>query len=117
MKKMKFIKLHTILILILFCFVYQSFAEYPPKAIQWKTIEKGLYLSELKAPKITRIGDSKITILKIDPKYFSFQLVAASEYDSLQRTVKEWCELKGMIAAINAGMYGGKSRISNVGFM
>lgn len=117
MKKMKFIKLHTILILILFCFVYQSFAEYPPKAVQWKTIEKGLYLSELKAPKITRIGDSKITILKIDPKYFTFQLVAASEYDSLQRTVKEWCELKGMIAAINAGMYGGKSRISNVGFM
>ena len=117
MKKMKFIKLHTILILILLCFVYQSFAEYPPKAVQWKTIEKGLYLSELKAPKITRIGDSKITILKIDPKYFTFQLVAASEYDSLQRTVKEWCELKGMIAAINAGMYGGKSRISNVGFM
>lgn len=117
MEKMKFIKLHTILTLILLCFVYQSFAEYPPKAVLWKTIEKGLYLSELKAPKITRIGDSKITILKIDPKYFSFQLVAASEYDSLQRTVKEWCELKGMIAAINAGMYGGKSRISNVGFM
>ncbi|MFZ4401027.1 MAG: phosphodiester glycosidase family protein [Bacteroidales bacterium] len=93
------------------------FAINPPKPIQWKTIEKGLSIAEVNAPRITKISDSKITILKIDPKYFSFHLLAASEHDSLQRSVKEWSEIGGLIAAINAGMYGGSSHISNVGYM
>ena len=114
---MTYYKNIIIILITTFSFFTISHAENPPKKAVWKILEKGLFLSELKAPRITRIGDSKITILKIDPKYFDFQLVAATEVDSLQRTVKEWCELKGMIAAINAGMYGGINKISNVGYM
>ncbi len=94
-----------------------AFAENPPKRIEWKVVEKGLYLAEVKAPRITRISDANVTILKIDPKYFSFHLVTASEHDSLQRSVRDWSEMCGLVAAINAGMYGGASHISNVGYM
>lgn len=112
------IKKHIyLLLLLIFINQYLAFAKNPQNTIQWKTLEKGLYLAEVKAPRITRISDSKLTILKIDPKFFSFHLLTASEHDSLQRSVKEWSELGGLIAAINAGMYGGKSRISNVGYM
>ncbi len=96
---------------------FQLKAENPPKVIQWKSLETGLYITEIAAPKLTKINDYKVTILKIDPQFFTFHLVTASKYDSLQRTVKEWCEMEGLIAAINAGMYGGKSKISNVGYM
>ncbi len=107
----------TIIFLLIFILHLKVNSADAPKSIQWKMLEKGLYITEIKAPRITKIGDSKVTILKINPQYFSFQLIAASENDSLQRTVKEWCETKGLIAAINAGMYGGRSRISNVGYM
>lgn len=110
----KYLPFLFLLIFINQCYV---FALDPPKPIQWKTIEKGLSLAEIKAPRITRISDSKVTILKIDPKYFSFHLLTASEHDSLQRSVKEWSEIGGLVAAINAGMYGGSSHISNVGYM
>jgi hypothetical protein len=96
------------------CFVY---AENPPKPIQWKMLEKGLFITEVKAPRITKISDAKVTILKIDPHYFSFHLLSASEHDSMQRSVKEWSEIGGLVAAINAGMYGGVGHIYNVGFM
>ncbi|MCX6230219.1 MAG: phosphodiester glycosidase family protein [Bacteroidetes bacterium] len=114
------IKIKRILIILLILSnQFSLIAKIPPKLkkIEWKLLEKGLYLAEVKAPRITKISDSKVTILKIDPKFFSFHLISASEHDSMQRTVKEWSEMNGLIAAINAGMYGGKSHISNVGFM
>ncbi len=110
----KYIPLIFFLILI---FQLLAVAETPPKAIHWRTLEKGLYLAEVMAPRITHISDAKVTILKIDPKFFSFHLLTASEHDSLQHSVKEWSEIGGLIAAINAGMYGGASHISNVGYM
>lgn len=114
---MTHLKKYIILFSLILIRQYILIAENPPKTIPWITLENGLYFAEVNAPRITRIGDSKVTILKIDPRYFTFQLVAASEHDSLQRTVKEWCEMKGMVAAINAGMYGGKNHICNVGYM
>jgi len=109
----------NVCLLFLLIFMNQCFvsAETPPNVIQWKTLEKGLYLAEVNVARITKISDAKITILKIDPKYFSFHLITASECDSLQRSVKEWSEKGEFVAAINAGMYGGANHICNVGFM
>ena len=84
---------------------------------KWQHIEKGLSAAVVKAPKITRISDSKVTILKIDPKYFKFDIISATEHDSLQRSVKEWSEMKGLVAAINAGMYGLDRHLLNMGYM
>jgi hypothetical protein len=108
-----------ILTLCLIFTVTVASAKKKPKAVgfKWQHIEKGLSAAVVNAPKITRISDSKVTILKIDPKFFKFELVAATEHDSLQRSVKEWSEMKGLVAAINAGMYGLDRHLLNMGYM
>lgn len=80
-------------------------------------MDEGIQYCEIQAPKITKIGDYKINLLKIEPKLYDFHLIVATENDSLQRTVKDWCILKDLIIGINAGMYGGKNKLMNVGYM
>ncbi len=74
----------------------------------WKRVEKGLFLSEL--------NSQKITLIKIDPTYYSFKLLCASEKGNRRMTVKKWCQNYHLISAINAGMYQ-KDGLKNVGYM
>lgn len=48
--------------------------------------------------------DDKLVIVKIDPKYWEFDLFAAS-LDPPSRSLSQWAKDKGLVAAINAGMY------------
>ncbi len=75
------------------------------KKIIWKEIERGLYFAEFDAPLKSVVGDSKLSILKIDPNYYSFELMAATEYDSLRRTVEQWSLDFNLVAVVNAGMF------------
>jgi hypothetical protein len=83
---------------------------------QWKQISEGLFLGEFDSPQKSELGDSKVTIVKIDPKFYSFKLLSASEHGNVCRTAKQWCVEYHLISAINAGMFqaGG---IRNVGYM
>src|SRR4030042_2747170 len=74
----------------------------------WKRIDDGLSLSEF--------DSQKITLIKIDPKYYSFKLLCASEQKKLRMTAKQWCQKHNLILAINAGMFQ-TDRITNVGYM
>ena len=71
----------------------------------WKKIDEGLF-----------VMDSKIMIVKIDPKFYSFKLLCASEFGKIRLTPKEWCLKQNLISAINAGMYQ-EDGLRNVGFM
>lgn len=86
------------------------------KAIIWEELEPGLSYSENKGPYISKFSDSKVCILKVDPTFFNFELVLSTESDSILRTIKEWCEIKNLTAAFNAGMYSLKDHISGSGF-
>jgi hypothetical protein len=85
--------------------------------VEWKPLENGLDYAEVNGPHVSKYSDSKVSILKINPAYFDFCLVAATEYDSTQKTIKEWCDMKGLTAAINAGMYSLKDHYSASGYM
>ena len=74
----------------------------------WKRIDDGLFLREF--------NSQKITLIKIDPKYYSFKLLCASEKSNLRMTAKKWCQKHNLISAINAGMYQADG-IKNVGYM
>ncbi len=74
----------------------------------WKKIDDGLYLIESPV--------QKITILKADPRYYSFKLLCASENNNLRLTPKKWCQKYNLVSAINAGMYQ-TDGVSNVGYM
>jgi hypothetical protein len=74
----------------------------------WKKIDEGLFLGEF--------DSQKISLIKIDPKYFSFKLLCASEKNRLRMTAKQWCQKENLISAVNAGMFQA-DRITNVGYM
>jgi len=113
-------KLKISILLILFCiwaFGTNIIKKNNHNELIWNDLDIGIQYSEIQAKKITNIGEYKVSFLKINPRNYKFHLVSATENDSLQRTAKEWCNLKKLILAVNAGMYGGKSKLLNVGYM
>jgi len=84
----------------------------------WKQLDEGLHYSDFTAPMKSNTGDSKILIVRIDPKIYNFRLLSISELTpgSLSLTVKEWADKYRLIAAINAGMFQTDLK-SNVGYM
>lgn len=82
----------------------------------WTKLDEGLFLTQL-TPKVkSKYGDSKITVLKINPKNYSFNMMSASEYGGSLLTAKEWAEKYDLAAVVNAGMFD-EDYLSNVGFM
>ena len=72
----------------------------------WKDLEPGLSLGEFKTQEKSVVGDSVITILKIDPKQWELDIVTEAEIgDKKNKTAKQWAASHNFIAVINAGMY------------
>ncbi|MGD0918004.1 MAG: phosphodiester glycosidase family protein [Thermodesulfobacteriota bacterium] len=79
-----------------------------PQDELWKRIDDGLSLSE--------IHSQRLTLIKIDPAYYSFKLLCASENGKLRMTAKRWCQKHNIVSAINAGMFQADG-MTNVGYM
>jgi len=82
----------------------------------WRKVDEGLSVAEFDFPMKSNAQDSKITIIRIDPKLYSFKLLCASEHGRTKMTARKWCEKFGLLAAINAGMYQ-QDGFKNVGLM
>ncbi len=82
----------------------------------WRKVENGLFLGQFTPLYESPVKDSKIIVLKIHPRYYSFRLLCASELGKIRLTPKEWCKNYNLVAAINAGMYQ-KDGLTNVGYM
>lgn len=78
-------------------------------------IEDGLIYSEINAKK-SIVGDSKISVLKIDPNKFDLTLINAKELKSDKKTIEAWAKDQSLIAGINAGMFQ-QDQKTNVGYM
>ena len=81
----------------------------------WQQLAQGLALGEYTPANKSEIGDSKITILRIDPKFYAFRLLESVRYKDQRRTTAQWCQQEKLIACINAGMYQPDGR--NVGYL
>ncbi len=82
----------------------------------WARVDRGLEIGEFDAPKSSIVGDSRITIVRIDPHLYSFRLLCSGELGHSKMTAKQWCRKYEMIAVINAGMFLPDQQ-SNVGYM
>jgi len=83
----------------------------------WRNLEKGLDLGIFQAPKKSALGDSLIRILRADTDYFSLRLLnATSEDQTKRRSMKDWVNKNGLVAAINASMYQ-KDMMTSVSYM
>ncbi len=72
----------------------------------WQTLEPGLEFGVFLSPQLSETSDSRIRVLRIDPKRFEFRLLNASSPGQNQLlTAREWCQRNGLVAAINASMY------------
>jgi hypothetical protein len=82
----------------------------------WTELEEGLALGEFDAPLKAESGNSRITVLRIDPHHFAFKLLCAVEYGKERLTAREWAREHQLIAVVNAGMYQ-QDGLTSVGYM
>jgi hypothetical protein len=75
-------------------------------ATPWRTLAPGMELRVLTATTPSPTGDSKITVLRIDPKLWQLEFMGISRTgEPSGHTGREWCEKHKFAAAINAGMF------------
>lgn len=88
----------------------------PATADIWERVDRGLHVGEFKSPKKSLLGNSTITVIKIDPGQYKFKLLSAKEKGLDGMTLKDWCLRFGLLGGVNAGMYQ-TDGLSNVGYM
>jgi hypothetical protein len=112
-------KKSPVLSLFIFMFIGMVFCFPVPDSAQddpWKKIDEGLFLAEFDPPLRYLATESKVVVTRIDPQYYAFKLLCASEHERERFTARGWCEKKNLVAAINAGMYQ-EDGFTNVGYM
>jgi len=57
------------------------------------------------------IGDSRIAVLRIDPKFWELEAIGIGQTgEEVGHTAKDWCKSHKFAAAINAGMFAGDGK-------
>ena len=83
----------------------------------WQSLGPGMDLGTFSASQPSKSGDSLITILRIDPNFWSLEFIGLSlNGESSGRTAKQWSKAHRLTAAINAGMFGTDHR-THVGYL
>jgi hypothetical protein len=80
-------------------------------------ISSEIVVFELDAPKKSFLGDSKITIIRLNKDSIETYLKMASTEDSVPKTAKEWSQKYGFHLTINAGMYDVNNPMLSRGYM
>ncbi len=80
---------------------------------EWTELAAGMELGQFKTGVATAVGDSTITVLRVDPSRWELALLSSSDG---MKTARHWCESEGLSVATNAGMFATDYR-THVGFM
>jgi len=84
---------------------------------EWKVLAPGLQLTAFKAVRAAAVGDSKITVLRIDPAFWDLEFAGSSQSAGAEEhTAKEWSVGRHFVAVINAGMFRASGE-SHVGYL
>jgi exopolysaccharide biosynthesis protein len=92
------------LIFLLLCLL-KGASSLAAAAEPWVQVDDGLYIGEFSSRRIPLFPQQQITIIKIDPRLYEFQLLSVSELRHPALTTEEWCKRYNLIGAVNAGMY------------
>jgi hypothetical protein len=79
--------------------------EKKPDYSNWTELTKGMEYREIDAPIKSFIGDSKLSILRLDPSQFQFDIYSATQYDSVPKNAYSWADTFHLNVVFNAGMY------------
>jgi hypothetical protein len=73
---------------------------------EWQQLAPGMDLKVLVASEPSSVGDSRITVVRIDPRLWELGFVGISGTDDSEgQTAREWCSSHKLTAAINAGIF------------
>jgi hypothetical protein len=94
--------MRAIIFIVFLLFTSQGMTHGP-----WQSLAPGMDLATFSASQPSSSGDSRITVLRIDPDLWSLEFIGLSLNDeSSGLTARQWSKAHGLTAAINAGMFG-----------
>jgi hypothetical protein len=83
----------------------------------WKTLAPGMELGYVTAREPSATGDSRIAVLRMDPKLWELAAIGVSQTgEPSGHTAREWSEKHKLVAAINAGMFE-RDQKTHLGYM
>lgn len=72
----------------------------------WQSLAPGMDLGTFSASQPSKSGDSRITVLRIDPEYWLLELRGLDDTaETGGQTARQWSKSHGLMATINAGMF------------
>ena len=83
----------------------------------WVTLTKGIQYREINAPVKSKIGDSKISLVRLDRDLFEFDVFSATNYDSIPKTVDRWAKKHKLNIVFNSGMYSQENTLLSRAFL
>jgi hypothetical protein len=88
----------------------------PPPGAEWRALQPGFELGRFLSPRPSQMGDSTISVVRVDPALFELRLLSAKllEVDALP--APEWAARHGALAVINASMFR-EDGLTSVGHM
>ena len=99
------LRCNTVLFLATLSLSFSSFLLARP-ASDWKSIAPGMDLRHITAKKPSSVGDSRIVILRMDPRLWQLEAVGITQTgESAGHTGRAWSQSRNFSAAINAGMF------------
>jgi hypothetical protein len=85
--------------------VHREVKEKPSKYSSWTLLTKGIEYIEMKAPQKSFLGDSKLSILRIQPEFLQFFMYNATQNKKAKLTASQLADSFDLNIVMNAGMY------------
>jgi hypothetical protein len=80
--------------------------ETPGRPTAWTTLRPGLEVGRFVAPIRAAVGDSMVTVVRVDPAQYEFRLLSAKLLGlSAPPTAPEWAARPGVLGVVNASMF------------
>ena len=83
----------------------------------WQTLAAGMDIRRVQSRKQSLLGDSKITVLRIDPALWKLEIAGTFQTgEAAGHTAREWSRKQEYTAVINAGMFESDGK-THLGYM
>ncbi|HEY3451085.1 MAG TPA: phosphodiester glycosidase family protein [Myxococcales bacterium] len=88
-----------------------------PADLSWRTLEPGLETAEVPLATKSDVGDSTVTVLRVDPARFDLSILGVKSLNLDDRLpAGTWLKERGLVAVTNAGMFALSDGVSTVGY-
>jgi hypothetical protein len=109
--------LFRFILLVLLLLTFSCNSQQKEVVNKWESIAKGVSFMEINAPEKSILGDSKLSIIRLNKDSVQAYLLMASAYDSISKTVKVWADTFDFQLTVNAGMYDLTKPLTSKGYM